>query len=672
MGVGTAGLVIGCFPRSASARRSGEPTIFEPSAYLKIESDGSVTVTVSKSDMGQGVRTTFAMLVAEELDADWTKVRVEQAPANPGMYGGQGTGGSGSIRSMHARLRQTGAAARSMLVTAAAQKWGVDASTCSAEDGKVLHRPTGRSATYGELAPSAAQLPVPTGILPLKPRSEFKILGKRTARVDNKDVVTGKAVFGMDATLEGAAVAVIARRPAFGASLASVDDAAARAVPGVLDVVRVNSGVAVLATNTWAALEGREALKLSWNPGPNSELDSAKLEALMRSSLIPHQGMPDGARTVDATFTFPFLAHATMEPMNAIADVREGRCTIWAPTQTPDSAQQQVARSLGIAPENVTINVTLLGGGFGRRLSGDYIMEAVNVSSVAKRAIRLVWTRDDDMRNDNYRPMSVHLLRGAIDAQGAPVGWSHVVATAGGRGRGGGGQFGNPGIPYAIPGAGMAQIGVPTPIPVGAWRSVEHTQLDVANECFVDELAALAGQDPFEFRRKLIRNERQKRVLETAAEKAGWGKPMPKGWGRGIACFGGYGSYAAHVVELEVKGDRIRVHKVFCAVDCGIALNPSGVEAQMQGACVDGLSTALKAEITIQGGGVKQSTFADYEWLRMNEMPKIDVTIIDGGGDPGGMGEVGYPSTPAAVANAVAAATGKRVRRFPIRLSEVV
>ncbi len=672
IGAGTASLVVGCFPRTARAGRVQSPQGFAPSAFVRIDSDGQVTVTASKPDMGQGVRTAFAMIVAEELDADWSKIKVAQAPANSALYGGQGVGGSSSVRSMYGRLRQVGGAARSMLVAAAAQKWGVDAASCRTENGRVIHGASGRSLAYGELASSASLQEMPNGNLRLKDRSEFKLLGKRTGRVDNRDVVVGKAVFGMDADVPGAAIAVIARRPAFGASLNAFDDAAARKVPGVLDVLRVNSGVAIVAENTWAALEGRKALKVDWSMGPNAALDSAQIARNLKAAVGPHMAMPPGSKIVVATFDFPYLAHATMEPMNAAADVRDGRCTVWAPTQGPDGAQGQVARMLGMRPEDVTVNVTLVGGGFGRRLAQDYIMEAVDVSRQAKRPIKLMWTRDDDMRNDHYRPMSHHSMRGALDAQGIPIGWSHQAISAGGRGRGGTPTFENAGTNYQIENSGMLRMGVPTPVPTGAWRSVEHTQLDVANECFIDEMAHAAGQDPFEFRRKLIRNARLGAVLDAAAAKSGWGKPLPKGWGRGIACFAGYGSYAAHVVELEIVGDKIRVRRVVCAVDCGLAVNPLGVEAQMQGACIDGLSTALNVEITIERGGVRQGSYVDYAWLRMGESPKIEVHLVESGAEPGGMGEVGYPSVPPAVANAVFAATGRRVRRFPIRISEVV
>ena len=670
-----ASFALGCFPSHVAGlsdeKADGDNNVvFAPSAFLKIDPDGTVTVTVSKSDMGQGVRTTFAMIVAEELDADWTKVKVQQAPANSSVYGGQGTGGSSSTRSMYQNLREVGAGARAMLIAAAAKDWGVDASACKTEKGKVVG-PNGKSVAYGSLTALAAGVPIPTDGVKLKDQSEFKILGKATRRVDNPAVVHGTAKYGLDVKVEGMTYAVIARRPAFGASLEEVDDAAARKIPGVIDVVKVGSGVAVVAKNTWAAIKGRDALKLKWNMGENASVTSQSIREGLVQAVGPHKERPAGAKAIEAAFDLPFLAHATMEPMNATADVRDDQCVIWAPTQTPDGAQGQVARMLNLPPEKVTVNVTLLGGGFGRRLANDYIAEAVQVSKAAGKPVQLVWTRDDDTRNDNYRTMSHHALKGAVDASGNPVGWSHQAINAGGRSRGAG-NYGRANLPYNIPNAGMAQGSGPSPVPTGAWRSVEHTQLDVVNECFMDELAHAAGKDPFEFRRDLLGNDRLKNVLVTAAQKADWGKALPKGWGRGIACFSGYGSEAAHVVELSVENGEVKLHRVVAVVDCGMALNPSGVEAQIQGACVDGLSTALRAAITIDKGAVEQTSWVDYQWMTMDAMPKLEVHILQTGGNPGGMGEVGYPSVMPAVANAVFAATGKRVRKFPIKVEELV
>ena len=672
-GVG-ASFALGCYSMPAkvlAGTSKRNAVVFAPSAFVKIDPSGLVHVTISKSDMGQGIRTTLAMIVAEELDADWANVRVEQAIADP-KYGGQGTGGSSSTSGMYNRLREVGAGARHMLVAAAAQKWGVDPATCTTLMGKVLHAASGKSIGYGELTEIASTITPPTEVVK-KDRANFKIIGKSKPRIDNKDVVRGKAIYGIDAKVEGMAYAMIARKPSFGATLKSVDDAAARKVAGVIDVVTTPNGPAVVAKNTWAAMKGRDALKVEWDLGPNADLDSKAIHAKMVSVVGEHKPTPAGAKVVNATYEMPFLAHAPMEPMNALADVRDGKCTVWAPTQSPDGAKSQVARVLGIPASEISINVTLLGGGFGRRLSNDYIEEAVLISKATKRPIKVLWSREDDMTHDNYRPASYHSMRGAVDAEGKPVTWSHWTVLSGGRGRGGAAlvEFSPARIAYNIEDAGRVDSSAGIPVPTGAWRSVESGWANVAHECFIDELATAAGKDPFEFRRGLLKNERQRKVLELVAEKAGWGKPLPAGHGRGIACFSGFGSFAAHVVELSIVKGQVKIHRVVCAVDCGLAINPKGVEAQAQGACVDALTTTLKAAITINKGGAVESNFSDFEWTRMDEMPKIEVHITDSPHEPSGMGEPGYPSVPPAIANAVFAVTGKRVRKFPIKLSEL-
>lgn len=647
------------------ARAKGDP--FAPSAFVSIDPDGITTITISKSDMGQGVRTTLAMLVAEELDADWSKVKVVNAPGDSATYGSQGTGGSSSVRSMNQKLRKLGAGARLMLVSAAAQKWGVDPSVCKTEKGKVIG-PNNQTLSYGDLTILAKAIPVPSDPKP-KDKSEFKIIGKATNRVDNLDVVTGKAMFAMDVHVDGMLYAVCLRPTSFGATPKTVDDSEARKVPGVVDVVQIPSGIAVIAKNTWAALKGREALKATWNV-PNEGVSTATLRDGLMKAVGTHLDMPAGAKVVEATFDFPYLAHATMEPLNAVADVKADSVEVWTGSQGPDSVQGAIVRSLRMQPSQVKVHNMLLGGGFGRKSAGDWTAEAVDLSKRLGKPIKLIWSRECDMQHDLYRPMSHHSLKGAVDAQGNPVAWSHQLYQAPSWSRGD--DWGGPGIWYDIPGAKMKQGGVDTPVPTGAWRSVENTLINVVNECFVDEMAHAAGQDPFEFRRKLISNDRLKKVLETAAEKAGWGKPLPAGSGRGIACFNGYGSCIAHVVEVTVKGSDIKVDRVVIVVDPGIAINPRGVEAQVQGAFIDGLSTALKAAITIDKGGAVESNWDGYQWARMADAPKTEVYIIEGANTFGGMGEVGYPSGPPAIANAIFAATGKRVRKFPIKVEELV
>lgn len=665
-GVG-ASFMLGGFVSMACGNEAQKAEAFAPNAFVRIDPDGKVTVMISKSDMGQGVRTTLAMLVAEELDADWSKVAVLQAPGDSSVYGGMGTGGSSSVRGMHQNLRRMGASARAMLVAAAAKQWGVDEATCRTEKGRVLG-PEGKSIGYGELTTAAKAMTVPTEVK-LKAPSEFKIIGKVANRVDNRDVVTGKAQFGMDVRVEGMVYAVCERPPVFGTQAESVDDSAARKVAGVIDVLQIPSGVAVVAKNTWAALKGREALKIKWSEG--SKASSKDLRAALKGAVIDPHPMPEGAKRVKASYELPYLAHATMEALNAVADVREDRVDVWTGSQSPDSAQNQVARQTGIPKEKVTIHNQILGGGFGRKFSNEWIAEAVEISKRIKKPVKLLWSRECDMTHDIYRPMSEHAMEATLDEQGVPLGWSHQYLQAPGRNNANYGT--NAYLPYDIPGAGMRSAGVASPVPTGPWRSVEHSQIIVANECFIDELAHAAGKDPFEFRRALLgKNERLRKVLESVAKRADWGKRMPKGSGQGIACFEGYGSRIAHVVEVTVKGSEIKVDRMVAVVDAGTTINPRGVEAQVQGAFMDGIATALYAEITIDGGAAAENNWDGYKWARMSDTPKMEVFIEDSGGVFGGMGEVGYPSAPAAIANAVFAATGKRVRRLPIVVEDLV
>ncbi len=643
--------------------------------YVRIDPNNMVTVVIPRPDMGQGPRTSLAMHVAEELEADWGQIRVEQATADS-RYGNQTSGGSTSTRNFWTPMRQAGAAARLMLIAAAARRWGVDPASCRAELNTIIHEPTGRRLTYGELAAAAARETVPSNP-PLKSPSEFKLIGKPTRRLDARQMVRGEAVYGLDFRIPDLKVVAIARPVPFGGRAASFDDLAARQVPGVRDVFRFGSGVAVVADHAWAALSGREKLRISWDRGPNADVDDEEVWRRLRAAIGPLPDLPAAAvRSVEAEYQLPYLAHATMEPMTCTARVVGDRCEIWTPTQAPGSVQSAVASSLRIPAGNVTVHVLFTGGGFGRRLATDYATEAAQLARQVGSPVQVIWSRDDDMRHDFYRPASVHRCRGGLDADGNPVAWFERVAMAT-QGRGLAQLLDrraveDPGLfqtrpPYGIPNTSVEATNVGLPLPTGAWRSVENTQYVFANESFIDELAFAAGEDPYRFRRALIRDGRLRQVLDLAAEKAGWDDPLPPDVGRGIACTNCFGSWVADVAEVEVSSrGQVRVRRVVCAVDCGICVNPLGVEAQMQGAIADGVATALKARITVEQGGVREASFADYRWLTIAEMPAVEVYIVPSTQSPGGIGEPGFPAVSPAITNAIFALTGRRIRRLPV------
>jgi isoquinoline 1-oxidoreductase subunit beta len=665
---------------------------FAPNAWLRIGADESVRVLVDRSEMGQGVATSLPMLLAEELEADWTKVRIEFAPAareyfNP-LFGMQGTGGSTSVRAAWTPLRQAGAAAREVLIAAAAQTWGVDRATCRAERGAVTHEPTRRRLTYGRLVGRAAALPVPTDV-PLKNPKDWRIVGKPTKRLDTPPKVTGAAQFGIDVRVPGLLVAVVARCPVFGGKMKSFDAAAAKAVPGVRQVVPLSSGVAVLADGYWPARKGRDALKIEWDEGPNATVSSASIsrlfaEAAARPGAVArHDGDPDrgiagAARTIEATYEMPFLAHATMEPMNCTAHVRADGVDVWAPTQFQTMAQQVGATVGGVPPEKVRVHTTYLGGGFGRRFELDFIQEALEASKAAGAPVKVIWSREDDTRHAQYRPANYHRMRAGLDGGGRPVAWTHrivapsimarVFPTTVQNGLDGEAVEGGKEMAYGVPNVHVDYVLTDTGIPVGFWRSVNNSFNAFAVETFIDELAAAAQADPYEYRRGLLANApRHRGVLELAAAKAGWGTPLPARRARGIAVHKSFESFVAEVAEVSVSpaGD-VRVHRVVCAVDCGMYVNPDTIEAQMQSGIVYGLTAALKGAITIDRGRVEQGNFHDYPMLRMDEMPVVEVHIVPSTEAPGGVGEPGTPPIAPAVANAVFAATGKRIRKLPI------
>jgi isoquinoline 1-oxidoreductase beta subunit len=656
---------------------------FEPNVWLRVDPGGEVTVYLAKSEMGQGSYTSMAVLVAEELEADWKKVRVVQADADA-RFGQMSTGGSTSVRRSWEPLRKAGAAAREMLISAAARQWGVDRKGCRAEQGKVVHAASRRSLGYGELALAAAREEVPKDP-PLKGPGEWRLIGKKVPRLDGPDKTTGRARFGIDVRVPGQRFAAVARPPVRGGKVAHFDAARARAVPGVRAVVEVPSGVAVVADTSWAAIQGRDALGATFDPGPNGALDMAQVAKLLAEAhpeAVRHEGdvekaLAGAAKRIEATYELPFLAHATMEPMNCTAHVRGDGAEIWAPTQAPTWARSAVAKALGIAEEKVKLHVTFLGGGFGRRSSPDFPVEAAQVARAAGEPVQVVWTREDDMRHDFYRPAGRNELRAGLDAGGKLVAWHHRVRTPsisrqlfGNASRGGRPDVaeGAATTSYAA-GAMLVEAAIPEiGIPIGWWRSVYASQNAFAEECFVDEVAAAAGKDPLAFRLELLpAGNRLRGALELAAGKAGWSRPLPPGRGRGIACHTSFGSHVAEVAEVSVQKGRVRVHRVVAAVDCGIAVNPDSVEHQVEGAVVYGLSAALRGEITVARGAVVQGNFDEYEPLRMGEMPAVEVHVVPSREAPGGIGEPGLPPIAPAVANALFAVTGKRVRRLPIR-----
>lgn len=685
------GLLIGF--HLAAPHAADAPAEFAPNAWIRIDVNGLVTLRIGSSEMGQGVHTAIPMLLAEELDADWTRIKLEMAPAdkaytNP-LIGQQLTGGSTTIRAFWTPLRQAGAAARSLLVRAAAKTWNVKEDECRTENGVVLHKASNRQARYGELATFAASLPAPGEVF-LKDPDEFRLIGKSTPRLDTPLKVNGRAVFGIDIKLTGMLVAVVQRCPVFGGQLKKFDAAQARAVPGVVQVLAIHSGVAVVANGFWAAQRGRDALRVDWDEGTNAKLNSAgirkKLEDALKKKGVVARSEGDAPKTlkkaakrIEALYEVPYAAHACMEPMNCTALVKKDSCELWVPTQAQTSAQFVAAQITGLPADKIKVNTTFLGGGFGRRAEQDFVAEAVQLSMAMGAPVKLMWTREDDMRHDYYRPATLNRLTAALDADGKPLAWQHEIAGPSIMARVFPGAIKNgidktsvegaANLPYAIPNLQVSWTMENGAVPVGFWRSVGSSQNAFVTECFMDELAAAAGKDPYEFRRALLaKHPRHLAVLELAASKAGWGAPLPAGRARGIAVAEAFGSYCAQVAEVVVENGKIWIQRVTCAIDCGQVVNPDTVIAQMESAIVYGLTAALKGEITLKNGRVEQSNFRDYPLLRMEEMPPIDVHIVKSGAHPGGVGEPGTPPIAPAVANAVFAATGKAVRKLPIRI----
>ena len=674
-----AGLVIGIdlnCGKLSNANAQGQNGAFEPNVWLKIEQSGDVTIMFAKSEMGQGVRTSLPMIVAEELEADWSKVKVEQALTDQKKYGNQSTGGSTSTRTLYTTMRKAGAAAREMLIEAAASQWNVSKAECAAENGTVVHTSSGKKLNYGDLVEAAAKLSVPSDPV-LKDPGKFRFLRKKMARVDTPSKVDGSAQFGIDIRIPGMVYAAVARPSTFGSTVQSFDAAKAKTIFGVQKVIQTGDIVAVIANSTWAAFQGRDALSVMWTKSEYEDRTTDSLwkqfETMAKSEGdVEHEAgdaekaYENAAKKIDAVYYAPFVAHATMEPMNCTVRLQDKTCEIWAPSQTPQDAQRGAADALGIPVEDVILHVTLLGGGFGRRLETDFVVEAVKIAKEAALPVKVVWTREEDMQHDFYRPAQYSYFRGGLDANGTPVAWLHRIAGPESKGL----------LTHACkPSYDFANLKIDaqataTGVPTGAWRSVGASQNGFMIESFIDELAFAAGKDPFEFRRNLLSGTpRLKHVLEVAADKAGWGTVMPKGKGRGIACVAGFGSFVAYVAEVSVSGDnKVHVDRVVIAVDCGPYVNPDGIEAQLQSATAFGLSAAMKDEITIEKGGVKQTNFDDYRLMMIDDMPKVEVHIIESDDTIGGIGEPGVPPVAPAVCNAIFAATGKRIRKLPIQL----
>ncbi len=686
-GSGGVGLVLGFYlwSKCEEEKREGRSGGFSPNVWLQISPENRVTIWIAKSEMGQGVQTSLAMLVAEELEADWSTIHVRRAPVGS-AYGLERTQGSSSVRTSWDTLRQAGATAREMLLTAAANAWGVDRNTCQAREGQILHVPTGRQLRYGELAGAAAALPIPKDV-PLKKPEEFRFLGKPIPRVDIESKVDGSAIFGIDLKLPEMVYAGVARCPFLGGALKRFDASKAKAIPGVLDVRKISSGVAVVADSTWNAFKGRQALDVEWDPGENKDFSESTIAraledgvqqagAIARNDGDVDKAIAAAAKTITATYNLPYLAHTAMEPMNCTAHARWNRCDIWCSTQTPETVQHRAARVALLPPFLVDVHTMLIGGGFGRRLENDMVADAVELSKATGKPVQVVWTREDDTAHDFYRPAAHSQFVAGLDDVGNLIGWKHQIVAQSIDARfesleGAADTTSVQGaydLPYEIPNIRVTYLAPQLPVPVGYWRSVGYSLNAFVTECFLDEMASAAGKDPVAFRRELLRNSpRRAAVLDLAAEKGDWGKPMKRGEGRGVALHTSYGSTVAQVVEVAAGSDgTTRVNRVVCAIDCGQIVNPDTIAAQMEGGIVFGLSAALWGKITFKDGQVQQSNFDDMRILRMREMPRVEVYIVPSAEPPSGVGEVGVPPIAPAVANAIFAATGTRIRDLPI------
>ncbi|HFC54080.1 MAG TPA: xanthine dehydrogenase family protein molybdopterin-binding subunit [Gammaproteobacteria bacterium] len=659
---------------------------FRPNGWLRITPGGRIIITVAEAEMGQGVHTSLAMLVAEELEVTMEQVEVEQAPVDNRLYGWQYTGGSTSVREGWEPMRRAGATARQMLIEAAARRWQVPPGECRARLGVVEHPASGKRATYGELASAAAQLDPPSQVS-LKDPARFRLIGRATGEVEAVPVVTGRLRYASDLKLPGMLTAVVVHCPVFGGGVRSVASEAALQVAGVRRVLEIEEGVVVLAEHFWAAQQGARALRIEWDYGAAAGLDSAGIRKLFQShadrfdSLDQElaRALESAPRRLEVDYHIPFQAHAVPESICCTVHIHDGICEVWVPTQSPSEAQEVAARLslsrpgyllqklkgklLGRPFDAVRIHNMRLGGGFGRRLEVDYVVEAVKIAKLAQAPVRLLWPREEEIQHGYYRPASLHRMRAGLDQQGMPLAWHQLAVGAGG--------FRSP--YYSIPAKGGDTLKLESGVPTGSWRSVGSSYNAFVIEGFVDELAAAAGRDPLDYRLALLEDEpRFRAVIELAAEKAGWGGRLPEGHHLGLAAHPGFGSLVAQVVELSADRERgIRIHRIVCAIDCGQVVNPDTVKAQMEGGIIFGLTATLAGAITIRNGRVEQSNLHDFPLLRMGEVPPIDVYIVPSSAPPGGVGEPGVPPIAPAVGNALYAATGKRIRELPVKPEEL-
>ena len=665
---------------------------FEPNAWIKLQPDNYVRIMVGKSEMGQGVITSLPMIIAEEMDLDWSKVIVEKASADRNKYGSQMTGGSNSISSNYKKLRKVGAVAREMLVSAASKHWGVPKSECKTSLGLVLHENTNKSISYGDLVSKANQQEVPEKPK-LKDPKDFSIIGKNVKRKDTRAKINGSADYALDIILDDMVYATVVHSPVFGGKVKSFDEKSVKEISGVSNVFKIESGIAIVGDSTWSVLKASKAIKINWSEGKAKGLDSNKITSdLMEASkrkggVVRKEGnvkkaLRSSDKNIKAIYESPFQAHATMEPMSCTVYVEKSKCQIWVGTQNPNGVLKIASKLTGLKEDQIEVNVTYLGGGFGRRASNDFVKEAIEISAQINKPVKLTWSREEDMQNDFYRPASVHVMEGAFDNNNNLSVWKHritapsilfsqlvkipfpfkekldVISTDGAKD-----------LPYEIPNMQVDYQMTKTPIPLGFWRSVYSSQNAFANECFMDELAEKAEIDPVKFRLDLLPSaSRDASVIKLVAEKSGWKKFQNGPIYQGISCHKSFGTWIAQVARVSIENNKVKVHEVHCAVDCGLVINPGITKAQISSAIIYGLSAALKSKITIEDGKVVETNFDDFDVIRMDETPVINVHLVNSGASPKGVGEPGLPPIAPAIANAVYAATGKRYRSLPIKL----